>query len=162
MGSNGHASSQNIPPTITRLITKDILDGSQTRLAWIASSESPVNPQAKIAKMIFRFDADDNPDAVEVYCIGMIDNRAIGVRTTIRIEDIFLTDEVMDIATWTDEIKMAEEEGEDEPDEPEEPEEPEDKSEVPTVTLKKAPQVQAALVEPPAVLPSPTLPTPSS
>ena len=155
MGSNGHASSQNIPPTITRLITKDILDGSQTRLAWIASSESPVNPQAKIAKMIFRFDADDNPDAVEVYCIGMIDNRAIGVRTTIRIEDIFLTDEVMDIATWTDEIKAAEEEGEEEPDEPEEPEEPEPKSEP-----EPAPRTAAA--PPPAALPSPTLPTPSS
>jgi hypothetical protein len=146
MPPNGHAS-QSIPPTITRVITKDVLDGSQTRLAWIANSESPINPQAKIAKMIFRFDADDNPDAIEVYCIGMIDNRAIGVRSTIRIEDVYCTDEVMDIATWTDEIKAAEEEGEEEPEEPE----------VPTVTLKKA-----ALVEPPAALPSPTLPTPSS
>jgi hypothetical protein len=154
----GNGSSQTIPPTITRVITKDILNGNpQVKLAWIVNVESPANPTAKIAKMLYRFDADDNPDAVEVYCIGMIENRAVGVRTTIRIADVDCIDEVMDIAAWTDEIKAAEAEGEDEPS-GELPDDPED----PPVEEPKPKKVAPAPAETAAALPSSTTTTQSS
>jgi len=158
MASNGHAASQNIPPTITRIITKDILNGNpQVHLVWIANAESPVNLSVKIAKMLFRFDADDNPDAIEVYGIGMIDNRAIGVRSTIRMSDVSCTDEVMDIATWTDEIKDAEEDGEEEEEEIEDPEpEPE------VIETRPAAKKPEAAALPSSAVPSPVLPEPAS
>jgi hypothetical protein len=139
-GNNGHAShasSQVIPPTITRIITRDVLGGSQSRLAWVAREESPVYPGIQIVNILYRYDANDNPDAIEVYGIGSTENRVIGVRSTIRIEDVFCTDEVMDVATMTDVIAeaTAEEEEEDESDDPEpepsEPELPKEKVEAP-------------------------------
>jgi hypothetical protein len=113
MAGNGHVS-QHIPPTITRIITADIIDGTNARLVWIANSDLPGNPAVKIAKMIFRFDADENPDAIEVYGVGLLENRTIGVRTTVHMRDVKCVDEVMDLATWTKEIKDAEGEEEEE------------------------------------------------
>jgi hypothetical protein len=148
-GSNGHAS-QTIPPTITRIITKDILEGSQKQLAWIANAESPVNQSVKIAKMLFRFDAEDNPDAVEVYGIGMIDNRAIGVRSTVRIADVCCIDEVMDVATWTEEIAEAESDDDEEDDDPEPAPTPS-----PATIVVKPPQPAPIALPSPSPSPSP-------
>lgn len=123
-GNNGH-TSQTIPPTITRIVTKNIFDSSHAHMVWVANADLPVNQSIKIGKMLFRFDSADRIDAVEVYGVGMIDGRTIGVRTTIRIEDVLCTDEVMDIATWTNEIRDAEQPDEEEEEEEEEVEEPE-------------------------------------
>ena len=148
-GSNGHVAMQIILPRITRLITKDVLDGSQARLVWISEDVSPVNPQLKIGKMFFRFDADDKPCAVEVYCLGMIENRIIGVRTTIRIEDVLCTDEVMDANTWKEEIEEAEGDDEDEPEDLEP--EPEIAAAVPVATQHAPPPATAASLPAPSI-----------
>jgi hypothetical protein len=155
-GKQQHASGR-IPPTISRIITKHLLEGGTCpfcqQLAmgpkcpnghdqpqcmfWAIKGQLPINSDLQIAKM---FQVEEPFPGVEVYSAGQVDGRVIGVRTFVRIEDVRCIDEVMDMTTWDEEIRATEDEEGDEPeqdeaDEPEldEPEAPKPKEIAPPV-----------------------------
>jgi len=94
---------QSIPPTITRVISADVLDGTQPHLVWLARRPSPANPQTEIRSI---FLCDDPFVGIEVYSSQK--DQPIAVRTTLRIEDVRCLDEVMDVQSWEQERADAE------------------------------------------------------
>jgi hypothetical protein len=105
-------------PRIARIISRDVLSGSDNRMDWRLGQDSPVNPGLKISRMIL---CDDPFVGVEIYGVGASEGHAIGIRTTLRKQDVLCVDELMGLDTWASELQQANGEDE-EPDEPEEPE----------------------------------------
>ena len=170
MAKNSTVLQQRIPPTATRMLTKDIRNGaSAVPLIWLVNQDLPTDPTVKIAKMIKLYDADDKWTAVEVYGVANMEGRQIGLRTTLKAEHVLCVDEVMDVATLFDEIRDAETtvvDGEDEEDDEEEGEEDGEDEEAEPVAAAAKPALKAvaapAKAEEPAALPSVPMPVSST
>jgi hypothetical protein len=134
-------------PVLVRVVTRDLVDGTDKRMVWQVDADFPINQGLKIAKIV---PCEEPFAGVEVYGMSVHDGRAIGVRTTFRAVDVMCMDEVMPLETWANELREADpdldDDDDEEDDEPTPPEPP---------TKPDRPAVPAT-PEPAALAPAPT------